>query len=111
MDNCTMGYIDLASEPQKYGDLGNACDDCHGCTYCEMLCPVGAIHPAQPYEEVCPVGQDHGSELFCMVLEKAENEGKFRRLLPFEEVGTKTPFYSVHDKHPRMKQLSFKEDE
>ncbi len=110
MDNCTMGYIDLASEPQKYGNLGNACDDCHGCTYCEMLCPVGAIRPAEAYEDVCPVGQDHGSQLFCMVLEKAESEGKFRRLLPFEEVGTKTPFYSVYDKHPRMKQLSFKED-
>ena len=111
MDNCTMGYINLDSDPQKYGSCGDACDDCHGCTYCEMLCPVGAIHPVIPYEKAAPVGEDHGSELFCMVLEKAEREGKFRRLIPFDEVGTKTPFYSAHDRHPRMKRLNFKEDE
>lgn len=111
MDNCTMGYIDLGSAPQRYGSCGDACDDCHGCTYCEMLCPVGAIHPVIPYEEAAPVGKDHGSELFCTVLSKAEAEGKFRRLIPFEEVGTRTPYYSVHEKHPRTKQLSFREDE
>ena len=106
-----MGYIDLAAEPQKYGNRGDTCDDCHGCTYCELLCPVGAIRPAEPYEKVAPVGEEHGSALFEMVLGKAEEEGKFRRLIPFDQVGSKTPYYSVHDKHPRMKQLSFKEDE
>lgn len=111
MDNCTMGYIDLASEPQKYGSCGDACDDCYGCTYCELLCPVGAIHPVVPYEEAAPVGQEHGSALFEMVLGKAEEEGKFRRLISFDQVGTKTPYYSVHEKHPRVKQLSFTEDE
>ncbi len=111
MDNCTMGYIDLSASPQKYGSCGDGCDDCHGCTYCEMLCPVGAIHPVIPYEEAAPVGQEHGSALFEMVLNKAESEGKFRRLISFDEVGSKTPFYSVHNKHPRMKVLSFKEDE
>ncbi len=111
MDNCPRNFIDLASEPQKYGNCGDTCDDCHGCTYCELLCPAGAIRPAVPYEEVAPVGHEHGSALFEMVLNKAEAEGKFRRLISFEEVGTKTPYYSVHDKHPRMKQLSFKEDE
>ena len=108
MDNCTMGYIDL--ESNRYGNLGNTCDDCHGCTYCEMLCPVGAIRPATPYEEEAPVGHEHGSALFEMVLGKAEEEGKFRRLIPFTEVGTKTPYYSVHSKHPRLKALRFQED-
>lgn len=110
MDNCTMSYIDLESTPQKYGSCQDACDDCHGCTYCELLCPVGAIHPVVPYETAVPVGQDHGSALFCSVLEKAEKEGTFRRLLPVDEVGAKTPFYTVHDKHPRKRRLSFKED-
>ena len=110
MDNCTMGWIDLASTPQKYGNCADACDDCHGCTYCEMLCPTGAIHPVIPYEKAAPVGKDHGSDLFCMVLEKAEAEGKFRRLIPEDQVGTKTPFYSVYEKHPRMKALRFEED-
>lgn len=111
MDFCTMGYIDFESTPQRFGDCGDACDDRHGCTYCEMLCPSGAIRPAVPYEEAAPVGEDHGSELFCTVLAKAEAEGKFRRLLPPEEVGTTTPFYSVHPRHPRLKRLSFKEDD
>lgn len=31
-------------------------------------------------------------------------------LLPLEQVGTKTPFYSVHASHPRIRQLSFLED-
>ncbi len=110
VDNCTMGYIDYASEQPKYGNLGDACDDCHGCTYCEMLCPTGAIHPEVPYEIAAPAGEDHGSKLFCMVLNKAEGEGKFRRLIPFDEVGIRTPFYSVHPKHPRLRALSTGED-
>ena len=103
-----MGYIDHAAG--KYGNNGDNCDDCHGCTYCEMICPTGAIHPEIPYEVAAPVGEEHGSDLFCMVLGKAEEEGKFRRLIPLEKVGTRTPFYSVYNTHPRMKALSFKED-
>lgn len=110
MDNCTMGYIQLEKNPQKFGSNGDNCDDCHGCTYCELLCPVGAIHPEIAYEEAAPVGKDHGSDLFCRVLNAAEAQGTFRRLIPEDEVGTKSPYYSVHSKHPRRKQLSFKED-
>ncbi len=108
MENCPMGYIDL--EKGKYGSCGTACDDPHGCTYCEMLCPSGAIHPVIPYEEAAPAGQRHHNGLFCMVLNKAEEQGRFRRLVP-EDAGETTPFYSVHPKHPRIKQLDFKEDE
>ena len=111
MDNCPRKFIDLGAEPVKYGSCGDACDDPHGCTYCEMLCPTGAIHPAIPYEEMCPVGTPHGSALFETVLGKAEAEGKFRRLIPDEEVGKTTPYYSVHPGHPRMKALRFEEDE
>ncbi len=110
MDNCTMGYIDLAADPPKFGSCGNACDDPHGCTFCELLCPTGAIHPVVPFEEAAPVGEEHSSELFETVLDKAEAEGKFRRLIPLSEVGTKTPFYSVYDKHPRRKALRYEED-
>lgn len=110
MDNCTMNYIDLSINALKYGNLGDGCDDCHGCTYCEMICPTGAIHPEVPYEKVAPVGKDHGSELFCTVLKAAEQEGKFRRLIPYEQVGSTTPFYYTHSGHPRMRLLSTKED-
>lgn len=109
MDNCPRGFIDL--EEGKYGSEGNACDDCHGCTYCELLCPSGAIHPKTPYEQLAPVGEDHGSELFIQTLSQAEQDGNFRRLLPFEEVGVRTPYYSVHDKHPRIHALRFEDDQ
>jgi Pyruvate/2-oxoacid:ferredoxin oxidoreductase delta subunit len=110
MDHCTMRYIDLAAVPAKFGSEGVACDDCHGCTYCEMLCPTGAIQPVVPYEEAAPVGKDHGMALFTQVLAQAEADGQFRRLLALQDVGTKTPFYSVHHRHPRLKALSFKDD-
>lgn len=109
MDNCTSDYIDL--EEGLFGNCRNACDDSHGCTYCEMLCPVGAIHPVVPYEVAAPVGQESDHGLFEMVLAQAEAKGKFRRHVPLSEVGTKTPYYSVHNTHPRMKPLRFEEDE
>ena len=108
MDNCPMNYIYLKSG--KFGRDGDRCDDCHGCTYCELICPSGAIKPLVPYEVAAPVGADHGSELFIQTLSQAEAEGKFHRVIPFEEVGIRTPFYSVHDKHPRIKVLHFEED-
>lgn len=108
MDNCTMGYIDLGQG--RFGSCGDACDDCHGCTYCEMLCPVGAIRPVVPYEVAAPVGTDTGHTFFAATLRDAEKRGEFRRLLPEEDVGSTTPFYSVHPDHPRMRPLSFEED-
>lgn len=108
MDNCTQDFIDLSKN--KFGNYGDACDDCHGCTYCEMICPSGAIHPVIPYEEVCPVGVDCGHDLFANTLRAAQKEGKFREVHPLDQVGTKTPFYSVYNTHPRMKPLKFDED-
>ena len=108
MDNCPMDYIDLKSG--RFGRDGDKCDDCHSCTYCELICPSGAIKPITPYEELAPVGEYHGSELFIQTLSKAEEEGRFRRVIPFEEVGVRTPLYSVKTKHPRVKPLRFDED-
>ena len=110
IDNCTMGYNDYSTGEDRFGNCGNACDDTHGCTYCELLCPAGAIHPVRPYEEAAPVGERHHYELFCRILSRDETAGKFRRLLPEDEVGETTPFYSVHPRHPRIRPLDFKDD-
>ena len=103
-----MSYIDL--ENGCYGKYGDSCGDGHGCTYCEMLCPTGAIYPDPPYEVAAPVGEEHPYEMFYRILDQAEKEGKFRKLLPYEEVGTTTPYYSTHPKHPRIRPLSTKDD-
>lgn len=109
MDHCAMDYIDLKAG--RFGSCTDACDDPHGCTYCELLCPTGAIHPAVPYEEAVPAGKNSGHGLFEMVLAQAESEGKFRRKLPLEQVGSETPYYYVHNTHPRIHPLRFEEDE
>ena len=48
-------------------------------------------------------GRTMAPELFCTVLGKAEAEGKFRRLIPFENVGTKHRFTPIHSEHPCLK--------
>lgn len=107
-DNCPMGYIDL--ENGVYGKHGDSCGDGHGCTYCEMLCPMGAIYPDPPYETAAPVGTAHPYKLFHSVLTAAEEQGLFRKLIPFDQVGTTTPYYFTNPQHPRIKPLSTKED-
>lgn len=109
MDHCPQDFINL--ESNIFGSCQDACDDCHGCTYCELICPTGAIHPVIPYEKAAPAGQNSGHSLFEDVLAQAEAQGKFRRRIPLEQVGTGTPFYSVHNTHPRIRPLRFDEDE
>jgi hypothetical protein len=35
-------------------------------------------------------------------LNRAEAEGRFRRLVPFEKTGLDTPVYRKYTKHPRV---------
>lgn len=107
-DNCPMNYIDL--EHGIYGKHGDHCGDGHGCTYCELLCPTGAIHPDPPYEIVAPVGTPQSHELFQSVLSKAEAQGTFRPLVTPDELGLTTPYYSTSPQHPRIRPLSTKND-
>ncbi len=100
MDNCTMGYIDLKANPPRFGNRGDKCDDCHECSFCYMICPTGAIETDPPMSEhIKPtLGQrKHGFEA---MLDRDEAEGKFRRLIPVEEVGFDTPYVLWHPKRP-----------
>lgn len=106
--NCPMGYIDL--ENGKYGMHGDRCGDGHGCTYCEMLCPTGAIYADPPFEVKAPVGAPNHRGLFEQTLDAAEEAGSFRRIVPKDEIGYLTPYYHAHPKHPRIKPLSTKGD-
>lgn len=103
MDYCTMDYIDLEAEPQKFGSEGCCCDDNHECAWCFMICPTGAIRlEPDVYEHIKPfIGVR--KPLFENILDQAERDGKFRRLIPVSEVGFETPYVVVHPKHPYFK--------
>jgi ferredoxin/flavodoxin len=97
MDVCPVDGIDLTVKPAVIAD------PCVGCgEMCAKVCPTGAM-------EVNPAELDYMAEharsslptLYLPALEKAEAEGNFRRLLPVEEIGTDTPFYKKHNKHPQ----------
>ena len=105
MDNCLMGYIDLAASPRIFGSEKTECDMWMGCTFCEMICPTGAI--SCDWEEFA--GQT--AALHAMFdfnpLEKAAEEqvaaGKLRLLIPMEEVRHDRPYFLVHARRPRFK--------
>jgi flavodoxin/NAD-dependent dihydropyrimidine dehydrogenase PreA subunit len=102
-DNCTMGYIDLSADPPRYGSEGNGCDMWMGCTFCELICPTGAISHdwekaarehmkiAEFFGGVSPLKAAH---------EKALASGRLRQLVPNKIEG---PYFKVYSKRPRFK--------
>jgi ferredoxin len=112
MDNCMMEYIDLSAEPRNFGDKGTECSMWMGCTFCELICPTGAIYCDQ-FENLESMGKMMASmrglvamteyNLFEREIDKLEAEGKFRRLLPREEIGWNTPYIVSHPNRPRFK--------
>ena len=90
MENCTMNYIDLSVDPPIFGDKGTECDNYFGCTFCEMICPTGAI--SGDWEELSNLNQnimralDLGYNILEKPLDDAEAAGRFRRLVPKEKV-------------------------
>ena len=103
MEYCTMGYTDLTCNPQKFGSEGHCCDDIHECAWCFMICPTGAIRLDPSIEEHCRPLIGVRKPLFEGILDKAEADGEFRRLIPFDEVGFDTPYCIAHPNHPYFK--------
>jgi ferredoxin len=95
IDNCPSGSIDFSVSPPAF-----RCSGSDMCYHCEQICPNGAIEAN--YE---PFKSSH--DLFTEVLLKKslelfEAQGRFRSLIPPEEIGWDTPFYKSR-KHPRYK--------
>lgn len=102
-DHCTMGYIDLSADPPRYGSQGKGCDMWMGCTFCELICPTGAISHdwdkafqahmkiAEFFGGVSPLKAAH---------EKALASGRLRQLVPDQIEG---PYFKVYSKRPRFK--------
>lgn len=93
MDNCPVDGINLSSTPPVFA---RPCLSCH---FCEMICPTGAVEV--DYEPLAKAHLERVRKVFVPYLAQAEAEGRFRRLVPLEKVGWDTPYYKVHNKHPR----------
>ena len=92
-DNCPQDDINLDASPPVFAET------CRPCYFCEMICPVGAIEA--DYELLTRDRMWRAENVYKQALEKAEAEGRFRRLTPIEKVGWITPYYQVYNKHPR----------
>ncbi len=95
MDNCPMDGIDLSVKPPVFAK------PCINCMFCEQICPTGAIDAEAWYEAVTPVWNKIFDKHVLPPLVKAEAEGRFRRLVPVEDIGRDNPIYKVHRKRPR----------
>jgi flavodoxin/ferredoxin len=101
-ENCLMGYIDLSADPPRYGSKGDSCDMWMGCTFCELICPTGAISCDwdQVLEENLKLGEYFGVNPLEAAFKKALESGGLRKLFPD---GIQQPYYKVHSRHPRFK--------
>lgn len=93
VENCPMGGIDLTISPPRFAN------PCISCLLCERICPTGAIEAE--FGEMCEIMSWRTRYVYAPVLAKAEAEGRFRRLIPLDKVGWNTPYYKVHNSHPR----------
>jgi flavodoxin/ferredoxin len=106
MDNCLMEYIDLSTEPRRFGSEGTACDMWLGCTFCEMICPTGAISCdweqfQKDFKE--KIGSVLGGNPLAEAAEGCIASGRLRLLIPREDVRWDTPLWKTHPKRPRFK--------
>ena len=93
VDNCRLRIIDLSTTPPVFPD------ECPPCYFCEFICPTGAIEA--DYAPAAKIEGERAKTMFQETLKRVEAEGRFRRLVPVENVGWETPFYKVYNKHPR----------
>ncbi|UCG67329.1 MAG: hypothetical protein JSW12_10230 [Deltaproteobacteria bacterium] len=93
MDNCRLKIIDLSVSPPIFPK------SCQPCYFCELICPEGAIEA--DYESNSKLEIGRAKRIFTEALDKAEAEGRFRRLVPKADIGWNTPYYKVYNKHPR----------
>jgi menaquinone-dependent protoporphyrinogen IX oxidase/NAD-dependent dihydropyrimidine dehydrogenase PreA subunit len=94
IDNCPNHSIDFSVSPPVF----NIKCDC--CWLCEQTCPSGAIEanwePVQAAHDPLTIG------VIQKALEIFEARGRFRRLVPLEDIGWDTPFWKTK-KPPRFK--------
>ncbi|MFC1901867.1 EFR1 family ferrodoxin [Chloroflexota bacterium] len=94
VDNCPSGNIEFSESFPAF-----KMETCRKCWYCEQICPEGAIE--FDWGNVARVIMKDFKDDFAGKLELAEAKGRFRRLVPLDDVGWDTPWYKVST-HPRL---------
>jgi ferredoxin len=94
MDHCRMKIINLSTNPPIYPRKG-----CQTCYFCEYICPTGAVE--LDYTARTAFDMEAARGPFSEAMDKAEAEGRFRRLVPVEDVGWNTPYHEYNNTHPR----------
>lgn len=102
MDNCLMGYIDLSADPPRHGSTGSGCNMWMGCTFCELICPTGAIYGKWEAHK-----KERGIHVvdfnpLARAADRLIESGKLRLLVPREELAQRL-YMDAHPKHPRFK--------
>lgn len=96
MDNCPVDGIDLTIEPPVIAS------PCAHCEFCFRICPTGAMEGDAHVEHMIEqaASREVCENLLFPGLEKAEAEGRFRRLVAIEEIGWENYIQHVYKKHP-----------
>jgi flavodoxin/ferredoxin len=95
MDHCPMNGIDFSKIPIRFAE------PCMNCLFCEMICPHGAIEV--DFEESSKLYCWATKNIYAPILDRAEAEGRFRRLIPREKIDWDTPFFKKQPGHPRYR--------
>ncbi|MFC1929023.1 flavodoxin family protein [Chloroflexota bacterium] len=93
MDNCPQDAIDLSVSPPVFAKK------CWTCYFCEMICPEGAVEVDYTAQAKATIWRC--KNVYAKALDDAEAEGRFRRLVPREDVDWDTPYYKIYNTHPR----------
>lgn len=81
IDNCPMNSIDFGQDPPVIHE------NCEGCDLCWCICPVDAIDITNIAETHARLGGGGNDSFFFNALYEAERIGRFRRLVPLDEIG------------------------
>jgi len=97
MNNCPVHGIDLTVNPPV---VGNPCMNCMLCTF---VCPTGAMYENEwSVKAYAEHARGEMETFYLPPLDKAEAEGRFRRLVPKDKIGLDTPVYKKYTRRPRF---------
>ena len=94
MDNCPTYGIDLSVDPPV---VAQPCIDCE---FCARLCPTGALDMVTWLQSMEEMTMGFMGKMLES-LDRAEAEGRFRRLIPISEIDLSHTGYRQYTKHPQ----------